>query len=437
MRRRPRYNPRMLNPAESFARRIVERLQQAGHTAYFAGGCVRDRLMGRPPKDYDVATSATPQQVLAQFPRGQQVGAAFGVILLVEKHGGQRLQVEVATFRTDGDYSDGRHPDSVRFTTAQEDARRRDFTCNGIFFDPLANNGAGQIHDFVGGQADIAAQCLRAIGDPAARFREDHLRMLRAVRFAARLGFTIEPATHDAIRQSAANILTVSRERVHDELALILAHPTRATGAGLLQSTGLLRHLWPGELMEQADFRRHFGGIRLLPAEADFIVALATLYKDIACVPGAPRVGIPAAPSRGGSAPADLLRGALMLSNIETADLAWLLENLTHLLNWRHGTKAAFKRLLADPRWPRLEMLFVHLSLDPHLRPDFEARVSELRAQGVAPAPFITGDTLISLGAAPGPNFKRWLDSLYDRQLEGELTTPEQALAAARHMITL
>ena len=334
----PPYNPLMpVSPAESFARRIVQRLQSAGHTAYFAGGCVRDQLMGRPPKDYDVATSATPDQVLALFPRGQQVGAAFGVILLVEKSNGQRLQVEVATFRTDGAYSDGRHPDAVHFTTAEIDAQRRDFTCNGLFLDPLANNGAGQLHDFVGGQADIQSKILRAIGDPAARFKEDHLRMLRAVRFAARLSFTIEPRTRDAIRHCAGNILTVSRERIHDELALILAHPTRAAAAQMLQSVHLVRFIWNRKLWTQAGQARrthHFTSLSALPADCDWISALVALYKDLAWPPGNGPTVIPTSPLLP-AVVADHLRAALLLSNTETADVAWLLENLTTVSFWQ------------------------------------------------------------------------------------------------------
>jgi poly(A) polymerase len=425
----------MAHPAESFARRIVQRLQTAGHVAYFAGGCVRDQLMARPPKDYDVATSATPDQVLALFPRGQKVGAAFGVILLVEKHQGRRLQVEVATFRTDGTYSDGRHPDAVHFTTAEIDAQRRDFTCNGLFFDPLANNGTGQLHDYVGGQADIQSKILRAIGNPEARFQEDHLRMLRAVRFAARLDFTLDPATHAAIVQSAPYIRTVSRERIHDELALILAHPTRAAAAQLLQSTHLLHQLWPSALWEQSTVEHPVGVLRRLPGDTDWISALAALYEDLVWFPFIMSTHFPARLLTPAAVVADQLRNAFLLSNTETVDLAWLLTNLTTLSRWQTCPKYTLKHLLADSRWPRLEALFIHRGLAPSLRDAFYARLAQLRAEGVAPAPFVTGDTLIQLGATPGPNFKRWLDDLYDRQLEGELQTPAQALAVAQQLI--
>jgi poly(A) polymerase len=423
-------------PAEELALSIVRRLQGAGFMAYYAGGCVRDRLMGLTPKDFDVATSATPQEVLQLFPRGQKVGAAFGVILVRQKVQGVMAQVEVATFRADGVYSDGRHPDSVRFTTAQEDAQRRDFTCNGLFFDPVAGGGAGVLHDFVGGQQDIAARTLRAIGRAEARFAEDHLRMLRAVRFAARLGFVVDAATMEAIRAAAARIKSVSRERVHDELARILSHETRARGAGLLEETGLLEEIWPGELLVKCvgDPRRVELGLSMIAPNSDFVVALVPLYKELA-YDGNPTHVTPAL-AMAGAAVAELLRRELMLSNVETDDLAWLLDKSEVLLAWRSSGKAMLKRLMADGRWPRLENLFVNLSLNPGLQEEFLKRIAGLREEGVAPAPFVTGEALIRMGARPGPEFKGWLEALYDRQLEGELKTREEALAAAQRLLS-
>jgi tRNA nucleotidyltransferase/poly(A) polymerase len=334
--------------------------------------------------------------------------------------------VEVATFRTDGKYSDGRHPDSVEFTTAEQDARRRDFTCNGLFWDPLAKGDVGELHDFVGGQADIAAKILRAIGNPEERFREDHLRMLRAVRFAARLGFAMEAATAGAIRRLAPQIQSVSRERVHDELALIVGHSTRAEAARLLEWTGLLKEIWPKGLWEDAEEARAFAGLLSLPAGADWVMALAAMYWDMT----------PPERRRAGAEVADALREALLLSNAERDDVAWLLDNLTKLRTWETSSKAALKHLLADARWPRLEALFVHLSLEPVRHVDFETRMRALQAEGVAPTPWVTGETLIQLGAVPGPRFRRWLEELYKRQLEGELKTGEEALAAARALVS-
>jgi tRNA nucleotidyltransferase/poly(A) polymerase len=421
----------METPSEQLAMTILRRLQEAGHIAYLAGGCVRDRLMGRQPKDFDVATSATPEQVLRLFPRSQKVGVAFGVVLVRERasaRGEPGAHVEVATFRSDGTYSDGRHPDEVHFTTPERDAQRRDFTCNGLFLDPPAAesgtaSGAGRLHDFVGGRQDIAAKILRAIGEPAARFREDHLRMLRAVRFAARLEFAIDPGTRAAIEQHAAEIRSISKERIHDELAMILGHPTRGVAAELLRGTGLLAELWPRELLAGNPAGAAFRVLSALPAHADFTMALAALQWDL--VQGnAPRVP--------GNA-AELLRRDLLLSNTETADLEWLLRQLAVLPEWRTFSKATFKRLLADPRWPRLATLF--LALQPEDPTSFQRQAAALQAEGAAPPAFVSGGTLIELGASPGPQFKRWLEELYDRQLNNEFADAAAALNAARALI--
>jgi poly(A) polymerase len=362
------------------------------------------------------------------------VGVAFGVVLVREKSVGGFLQVEVATFRSDGTYSDGRHPDAVRFTTPQEDAQRRDFTCNGLFLDPLANGGAGALHDFVGGQMDIQKKILRAIGDPAARFAEDHLRLMRAVRFAARLGFSMDAETLTALKRLAPNIRTISKERIHDELSLILTHPSRAAAADWLQSSGLFENLWPAELYARPEeVPRYFASMSELPP--DFVVVLADLYKNLAYVPDSNPGIVPPALRLKGSNVAALLRRDLLLNNVETADFAWLLDNANLLLGWEAFGKAIFKRLLADPRWPRLAAFFTHISLDAPRRALFSVRVAALQAEGVAPAPFITGDTLIKMGATPNPQFRQWIDALYDRQLEGEFADKEQALAAARKLI--
>jgi poly(A) polymerase len=425
-----------MTAAEQLAQSIVHRLQSAGHVAYYAGGCVRDRLMNCEPKDFDVATSATPDQVFKLFPRSQQVGAAFGVILVRQKNAGSFTQVEVATFRSDGTYSDGRHPDSVRFTTAEEDARRRDFTCNGLFFDPLANNGNGQLHDFIGGQQDIANKTLRAIGDPAARFAEDHLRMLRAIRFAARLDFTIDPTTLQALQHQSEKIRTISKERIHDELARILEHPTRTIAAELLQSSGLLAHLWPRELYDKPEIKRKWFELPRLPEDADFVVSLIALHDDIIFCEEVNSAAPPPGAAKTGGAIAELLRRDLLLNNVETADLAWLMDQRTTIANWQQQDNARLKRLLADPRWPRLFMLYLTLGRPEEDHRALEGRVAALQAEGAAPAPFITGETLIKLGAAPGPKFKQWLEDLYNRQLNNEFPTQQEALTAAKQLLT-
>lgn len=229
--------PSELPAAAEGAIAIARKLIRAGHVALLAGGCVRDLLLGREPQDYDVATDAPPARVGELFHPTRLVGARFGVVLVLRN----RQWIEVATFRSDGPYLDGRHPTQVHFTDAHEDARRRDFTVNGMFLDPLKRT----VIDYVDGQADLQAGLIRAIGDPTARFDEDQLRLLRAVRFAARLAFTIEPQTLTAIQANAAKLASVAPERVREELEKMLVHPQRRQAFRLLRETGLLPHLWP------------------------------------------------------------------------------------------------------------------------------------------------------------------------------------------------
>ncbi|NNM86092.1 MAG: CCA tRNA nucleotidyltransferase [Phycisphaerales bacterium] len=397
--------------AKHVATEIVRQLQQAGYVAYFAGGCVRDQIMHLEPKDFDVATSARPAQILQLFPHGQKVGAAFGVIL-VRKRG---WPIEVATFRSDGRYEDGRHPVDISFADAQGDAHRRDFTCNGLFWDPIAD----VLHDYVGGQADIQNNILRAIGDAAARFAEDHLRVLRAVRFAARLEFTIEPTTWHAMQRAAVDISGVSRERIGEELRHIMRHPTRGRAGQLLFESGLLSHILPiATANDGGRHQRYLGG---LPAHISFGAGLAALVLEFC----------PAAPAARQTA--DALRTALTLSGHETADVGWLLENLAVLENWRDLSLAQFKRLLAH----RLsdDLLALYFTRAPEQADILRHRIAELRSDGVAPEPFVTGEDLIQLGATPGPQFKQWLYALYDMQLENRLPDRTAALMAARKML--
>src|SRR5688572_2808762 len=237
----PSDQPPEIHSTRQDALAVVRALRDVGHVAYFAGGCVRDLLLGLEPKDYDVATDAPPDRVRKLFKRTQAVGQAFGVILV--RIG--RSQVEVATFRAEGKYLDGRRPSEVRFTTAEEDAKRRDFTINGLFLDPLDGN---RVIDFVGGQADLKAKLLRAIGNPDERFEEDHLRLLRAVRFAARFGLTIEPETAEAVRKHAPQLKRISPERIADELRRMLTPPKAQSAWALLRELGLLEVIfrqWP------------------------------------------------------------------------------------------------------------------------------------------------------------------------------------------------
>ena len=413
------YNKIMTKPvqptAEETAVRVVRKLQESGYEAYFAGGCVRDKLMGLTPQDYDVATSAKPAEVGKLFPHSQKVGAVFGVVIV--RRAGQ--VIEVATFRCDGPYADGRHPSQVTFATARQDAQRRDFTCNGLFFDPIA----GRLIDYVGGQEDIGRKFLRAIGPPLERFREDHLRMIRAMRFAARLGFSIDPATWDAIDELAAHIATVSRERIGQELRMLLTHPSRWTGVDLLAQSGLLDHFWPFPVKDRQVPARRDSWLGRLPAPSGFATALAAMVHDVS--------GLEMDPAYCGRR----LQEALALSGQEVQDIGWFLAQLPLLGQWRNQRKARLKRLLADVRCDDLVALYTAAETDAVESTGLPARLAELRREPIAPAPLVTGDDLISLGVRPGPRFKHWLEELYDRQLENQFADRAGALAAARRLV--
>lgn len=405
---------------EQLALQIVQKLQRGGHVAYFAGGCVRDRILARVPNDYDVATSAHPEVVAKLFPHSQLVGAAFGVVLVRN----WQEQVEVATFRADAAYSDGRHPDAVRYTNAEEDAKRRDFTCNGLFFDPVAN----ALHDFVGGETDIHNRVLRAIGDPYERFSEDHLRMLRAIRFAGKLRFTIEPNTWQAMRARAERIREISRERIGEEVRLILEHPSRMRGFRLLALADLVGWIWPPELLEHvtpALAASHKTRFQSLQGEVPRAVALVAFQRDL---------WTERKLSAGEwQAAGEQFQRYFMLSNQERDDIAWLATKVDVLREQRPWTRRVVKRLMADPRWAWLHTLHLAEVRGPDAA--FDEFVTALAQEGVAPEPLVSGEDLIALGAAPGPKFKSWLETLYDRQLENELATREAALAAARALV--
>lgn len=409
---------------------IVQVLRDAGHVAYLAGGCVRDMLLGREAKDYDVATDAAPPQVLKLFRRSQLVGEAFGVVLVIV----DRAAVEVATFRTEWGYADGRHPDHVEFSDAEHDAKRRDFTINGLFYDPLER----QVLDYVGGQADLERRVIRAIGQPEQRFGEDYLRMLRAVRFAAGLGFAIDPATSEAMRHHGPELARISRERIGMEVKMMLEHASRAEAARLMQG----HHLDVPVLQEPTSEREPIclnalndsSGVR-------YATALAAWALDRHVEP---HVGDDAASLRQSLRrlkAVQITRGwrkALVLSNEHRDELAALLKTLPDALRWDELSTAARKRLLARSDWDQIELLMRAAdSLHTGERrdwPAFERQAAELRAEGVAPDPLVTGDDLVAAGFTPGPMFKRILEAVYDAQLAGEVTTQPQALALARQL---
>ncbi len=393
---------------------VVRTLVEAGHVAYFAGGCVRDRLLGIAPADYDVATSARPDDVRTVFRRVREVGQAFGV-MLVRSRG---HEIQVATFRTDGVYSDGRHPDSITFTDAQHDASRRDFTINGLFEDPLNDN----IIDFVGGRADLEKRVLRAIGDPEARLREDRLRMLRAVRFASKFSLAIEPETAEAIRMGAGELKGVSRERIGQELRRMLSDANRAVAAWELQYLALDVPVLHEQSRLSAPTR-----VGRLPDEVTYPVALAAWLLD--------RHEFSALESHRG--PADLQEVAqrwsdrLLLSNDESEAFRTALEVYRTLGGeWGHMGVALQKRLASSSGFEG--GLTLLQATDRQAFVDVRRRVLHLAETGLAPDSLIDGNDLISLGLRPGPAFSRVLNGVYDAQLEGLLVTREEALQLAR-----
>jgi poly(A) polymerase len=419
------------NPKRVDALAVISRLRGAGHIAYFAGGCVRDTLLGLPPKDWDVATDAPPQRVRAIFPDTQAVGAAFGVILVRQDNS----VVEVATFRADNVYQDGRRPTSVRFTSAQEDAQRRDFTINGLFFDPVED----RVIDYVGGRADLEARQLRAIGDASHRFEEDHLRLLRAVRFAARFDLEIEPATAQAIRSAAPRLRGISPERVGDELRLMLTPPSRRTAWELLWSLRLGQVIFRflPQAPETLDMRRSiFLNVEVSRSvSVGLSLAAATMCVRVQAESPADVCALLSKPQVGRSVRA--MRQAMRISNAESQEMADTMLALEPLLQTQPPTLAQKKRFAAGAT-ASLTLALMEGLAAAELRADRIAQLrdelSTLKPEDLAVAPLLSGDDLTAAGFAPGPIFKRILDALYDAQLEGRLDTKEQALLMARQL---
>lgn len=418
-----------------FAVTVVQKLQQAGFTALWAGGCVRDHLLGLEPDDYDVATSATPDQVQQLFGprRTLAIGASFGVMLV---HGSRRAgegDVEVATFRTEGPYQDGRRPEHVAFSTPEEDAQRRDFTINGMFLDPLSET----VFDYVGGKEDLQRRVVRAIGEARARFREDKLRMLRAVRITARFDFLLEEATALAVQEMAAEILVVSQERIAQELKKMLVHPRRSQAVELARRLQLLTVILP-ELKPVAgnepqapapeSWRKSLTMLESLDRPG-FELAFATLFA---------RIGAAGSNDAVTQSVHDLCR-RLRLSNDERERIAWLVAHRQDLHGAMRMPVAHFKRLMAEP-WigdlvalSRVEHLAEAASLS-----DVEFCENYLRItppEEINPPPFITGDNLLALRLKPGPEFKQILDAVRDAQLEGRIVSRDEALKTVRQLL--
>lgn len=422
-----------------FALEVVRRLQNAGFIAYWAGGCVRDELLGLTPQDYDVATSARPEQLRALFPRRNEIGASFGVVQVIgpRSDDGHWLTIEVATFRSDVGYSDGRRPDAVVFSSPQDDAQRRDFTINGMFFDPIKN----ELIDYVGGQADLRAKVLRSIGNPVERFTEDKLRILRAVRIAARYELTIDPATFAAARQLASEIRTVSAERIAEELRKLLTHPNRARGVTLFGEFGLVPPILP----------------ELAPADvwADGLTAVSCLETGqlpAEAPPSSPN-SHSASPSRGVTFPLALAAWLhrlnpdevkaiglrLRLSNGEIERTAWLVENQAVLNDAPTQPPSQLYPRLSHPGIAELLALHRALARAKHHSEEHvafcEYILQTTPPDHLNPPVLITGNDLKKLGLKPGPAFKPLLDHVRAAQLDQQVTTKDQALALVQRLM--
>lgn len=415
----PQPNPQA---AREFSIEVVRKLRDAGYQALWAGGCVRDQLLGKTPKDYDVATDATPDQVRTLFGhrRTLAIGAAFGVISIIGSP--KTGNIEVATFREDGGYSDGRRPDSVRYADAQADAQRRDFTINGMFFDPLSN----ETIDFVGGEEDLQRRIVRAIGDPAERIAEDKLRMLRAVRFAATLEFEIDPQTLQVVREQAEQLQVVSAERIAAELERMLSHPCRGRAIDLMQHCQLLPQVIPQwePILQAESWSQHRAVVDQLPEDADASMTLAVLLRPLYATLG-PEI-IEAAVQR------------LRLSR-EAA------QTISHILNHEAMIRAAdqepwptVQRVLASPRVkPLLQTAYaIAKGLDQSTAGvQFCQRKIELPQSQWDPQPLLNGNDLHELGVKPGPSFRLWLNAIRDEQLLGRLQTRQQAIEWCRQRL--
>ena len=434
----------MSDSLEAFARAIVRRLRDAGHTALYAGGCVRDRLLGKEPHDYDIATDAKPADLQALFPRTVAVGAHFGVIVVLE--GGHEFQV--ASFRADGLYLDGRHPETVTFSTPEQDAQRRDFTINGLFYDPLAE----KLIDYVGGERDLEARLLRAIGNAADRFREDRLRMLRAVRFAAVLSFDIDPATWRAVCANASHIHEVSAERIREELVKTFLSPNRVRGFDLLDESGLLHEILPEvealkgceqppQFHPEGDVFKHTRiMLGLLPAQISVPLVFSVLFHDIGkpatySVDPTGRIRFSGHDKLGAEMTTQIME-RLRFSRAEIDATVEAVANHMVFKDVKEMRVAKLKRFMARPTFDdelelhRVDCTSSHGMLDNHAF--LQTKREEFASEPLIPPALITGRDLIALGLDPGPRFSEILEAVQSRQLEGTLTSHDEALAFVR-----
>lgn len=425
----------------------VENLQANGFIAYWAGGCVRDALLDREPKDYDVATNATPDEVVALFPRAMLVGKSFGVVRAPVDN----VYLEVATFRRDSEYRDGRRPESVTFTTPREDAQRRDFTINALFYDPVSH----ELHDFVGGKADVEAGLIRCVGNPQRRFAEDHLRMLRAVRFATTLGFRITDETAEAITANAACLARISHERVRDELTRILleaAEPGKALH--LLEQLGLLPVILPEisamvgqeqppQFHPEGDVFTHTAlMLDLMPPSRSRRLAYSVLLHDvgkpITAKQAEDRIRFDGHAPKGATLAGEILR-RLRLPSDEVEFVSTCIRNHMRFMHVREMKAAKLRRMVGAETFPvelelhRLDCLGSHRKLDNYaFLQEFQQK---LEAEPVLPEPWVRGNDVIEASVPEGPRVGKWLKTAYDAQLDGHFEGREQLLQWLKEQI--
>ncbi len=439
--------PKMDLTSESgrIASEIVQRLQKSGFTAFFAGGCVRDFLMSVPPQDFDIATTATPDQVEKLFTKTVPVGKQFGVMLVVE---GEHTY-EVATFRKDGGYVDGRHPTGVSFTVPEEDAKRRDFTVNGLFYDP----SNGKVLDYVGGEGDIQSKMIRAIGDPALRFEEDKLRILRAIRFASTLGFEIEAGTWNTVKQMAGKINVVSPERIRDEIIKMFTRPGAARGFRLLADSGLMKEILPEvealrgvaqppEFHPEGDVFDHTAALLERLDHPPLELALAALFHDI----GKPatyalrngKITFYEHAPVGAKMVQSIMR-RLRFSNEEIDRVSECVGQHMAFADVQRMRAGKLKRFVSRPTFQvELELHKIDCEASHGMVENYaflKNKLKEYEAEDLKPEPLLNGHDLQALGMVPGPAMKPLLEELYDLQLEGTLKTKSEALEYAQKKI--
>jgi len=428
------------------ALKILKTLRAKGYEALWAGGCVRDQLLGREAQDYDIATSARPEEVMKLFPKTIPVGLKFGVVLVLLND----FQYEVATFRAEGKYLDGRHPENVRFCSAKEDALRRDFTINGMFFDPEKN----EILDYVGGQEDLKNKIIRAIGNPHDRFEEDKLRMIRAVRFAAKFAYALEPETEKAVKELASKINVVSSERIHEELVKMFTSPNPGRALDLLRDFGLLHEVLPEieqmigveqppQFHPEGDVYVHTRMLLDQLENPSEVLAFASLLHDV----GKPstfevkdriRFNLH---EHVGARMSEKICKRLKFSNAKTRQIVECVENHMKFKDAPKMRESKLKRFLSRETFDtelelhRIDCLASHGSLEIY---DFcKEKIEEFKRakEDIQPKVLVTGDDLIKMGEQPGPHFKKILADLYDLQLENRIKNKQEGIEQAKRLL--